>query len=57
MIASIDGLTDRAYMALRDGYGSDKAVFHAASAYMPRVDGGYILRSLCLRHGIDPDQE
>ena len=57
MIASIDGLTDRAYMALRKGYGSDKAVFYAASVFMPRVDGGYILRSLCLRHGIDPDQE
>lgn len=53
MIKSIDGLTDRAYLALRDGYGSDKAVFHAVSAY----ERGNGLRLLCLRHGIDPDQE
>lgn len=50
---SIAGLTDRAYLSLREGYGSDRAVFHAASVYKR----GSILRLLCLRHGIDPDQE
>lgn len=53
MIQSIAGLTDRAYLALRDGYGSDRAVFHAASVY--QQGGGNILRALCIRHGIDPD--
>ena len=53
MTKSIAGLTDRAYLALREGYGSDRAVFHAVSVYKR----GSILRLLCLRHGIDPDQE
>ena len=53
MKPTISGLTDRAYTALREGYGTDRAVFHAVSAYK-RCDG---IRLLCLRHGIDPDQE
>lgn len=53
MTKTIAGLSDRAYLELRQGYGSDRAVFHAASAYKR----GNILRLLCLRHGIDPDQE
>lgn len=52
-MTTIPGLTNRAYAALREGYGSDRAVFHAVSAYKRR-DG---LRLLCLRHGINPDLE
>lgn len=53
MSKSIPGLTDRAYLALRDGYGSDRAVWHAVSAY--KCSNG--LRKLALAHGIDPDRE
>ncbi len=53
MTTPIPGLTDRAYLALRQNYGTDNAVFHAAAT----IKRGNTLRQLCLRHGIDPDQE
>lgn len=55
MKPAIPGLTNRAYLALLQGYGSDRAVFHAASVY--QQGGGNILRALCIRHKIDPDKE
>lgn len=62
MIASIDGLTDRAYDALVTIYGSDNSLWAAVYAVGEiceyKTDASRrALLSLCSVHRIDPDQE
>ena len=52
-IPAVHGISDSAYEALREIYGTDRAVFAAAYTHSSMTRHG--LRTLANKHRIDPD--